>query len=206
MAVGDYAEAVRSYERVQQLDPQLERNEQVHLHLGEAYDHLGMSSHPDTRFYMGDRHAGQRHFENALSEYMLVEMDRNASPALKGIVRRRIAWTHIHMGLAQYRKGNTGQATGEWEKALAFDPTQVQAAYFLTRVYFDQGRYEQSIAIGSYLLSRSTNRLLKANVQANIGDGYWKLNDFKNARIAYESSMDLDSYANFRIFKNLGGT
>jgi hypothetical protein len=48
--------------------------------------------------------------------------------------------------------------------------------------------------------------LLNANLQANLGDAYWKLNDFTNARASYEASISLDSFGNFRIFKSLGGT
>ena len=89
---------------------------------------------------------------------------------------------------------------------MALDSTQIQAAYFLSRAYFDQGRYQQSIVMGNALLARSRNPLLNANVQANIGDSYWKLKDFGSARKAYEASMNLDTYNNYRMFKSLGGT
>ena len=110
------------------------------------------------------------------------------------------------MGLSSLPKGEIGPAAGQWERALALDATQLQAVYFLIRAYFEQGRYEQSIAMGRLLLSRSQNQLLNANVQANIGDSYWELSDFKSARTAFAVSRRLDSFANFRIFKSLGGT
>ena len=89
---------------------------------------------------------------------------------------------------------------------MAFDPAQLQVPYFLGKAYFDQGRYEESIAMGRFLLYRSQNRLLNANMQANLGDAFWKINDFTSARVAYEASMRLDPFGNFRIFKSLGGT
>ena len=130
---------------------------------------------------------------------------QEASVQLQEIVHKRIAWTYVAMGLAWYPKGEISTAIRWWEAALALDPSQVQAAYFLGRAYFDEGRYEQSIAMGRFLFSL-TNRLLNANLQANLGDAYWKLNDFTNARASYEASISLDSFGNFRIFKSLGGT
>jgi tetratricopeptide (TPR) repeat protein len=108
--------------------------------------------------------------------------------------------------MALFRRGGVGPATAEWERALAYDPSQYQAIYFLSKAYFEQARYTQSIAMGQLLLLRSRNPVLNANVQANIGDGYWKLEDYDRARTAYQLSMRLDSQGNFRGYKGLGGT
>ena len=204
MARGRYADAIRRYEAAQQLDRQLTRSERSHLILGLAYYQLGVPSHPSARFYLGDRYAQEKNFEAAISAYLLAA--RETPAPLQEIIHKRIGWTYVGMGLAQFRKGESGPASGWWEAAMAFDPAQLQAAYFLVKAYFDQGRYDQSIAMGRFLLLRSRNPLLNANVQANIGDAYWKLNDFIRARMAYEASNKLDTFANFRIFKSLGGT
>jgi tetratricopeptide (TPR) repeat protein len=204
MASGHYREAIQRYEAAQRLAPQVAQSEWTHLRIGEAYYHLGIISHQHGRFYLGDRYAQQGDVAAALAEYLSVAQE--AAGPLQTVVRKRIAWTYIQMGSTQYRHGEVGPAVGRWEKALAFDPTQIQAAYFLCRAYFDQGRYHQSIDLGQALLPRIHNQLLKANIQANLGDSYWKLNDFKRARQAYEASMRLDSLTNYRIFKSLGGT
>jgi hypothetical protein len=204
MARGGYTEALQRYEAAQRLDRQLARSERSHLHLGDAYYQLGIFSHPNARFYLGDRYAQAMNFDAALAEYLLAAQE--ASTPLQEIIHKRITWTYISMGLMQYRKGQIGPASGWWEVALAFDPAQLQAAYFLVKAYFDQGRYEQSIATARFLLRRSRDPLLNANVQANLGDCYWRLNDFTKARAAYAASMLLDSFANLRIFKSLGGT
>jgi hypothetical protein len=204
LALGRYAEAIERYKAAQRLDRQWTRSELSHLYLGNAYYQLGIPSHPNARFYLGDRYTQGMNFDAALSEYLVAAQE--ASVQLQEIVHKRIAWTYVAMGLAWYPKGEIGTAIHWWEAALALDPSQVQAAYFLGRAYFDEGRYEQSIAMGRFLLSRSQNRLLNANLQANLGDAYWKLNDFTNARASYEASISLDSFGNFRIFKSLGGT
>jgi tetratricopeptide (TPR) repeat protein len=125
---------------------------------------------------------------------------------LREVIEKRLAWTIIDRGMASFRRGGVGPAIGEWEGALTYDSTQSQAVYFLSKAYFDQARYEQSVAMSRLLLSQSQNRVLNANVQASIGDSYWQLKDYERARIAYQASMRLDSHGNFRGYKSLGGT
>jgi tetratricopeptide (TPR) repeat protein len=204
LALGRYAQAVQQYERAQRWSPQFAKSERGHLRIGEAYDQLAMSAQPQARFYLGDRYSQLGDLKAAMAAYLLASQE--ASEPLKAIVDRRIAWTYATQGMAQYRKDDVGPAIGHWERAILHAPSQIQAAYFLAKAYFDEGRYEQSLAVSRVLLTRSRNRLLNANIQANIGDTYWKLHDFKRARMAYEASMRLDSYGNFRIFKSLGGT
>jgi len=204
MTLGRYVEAIHRFEAAQRWNLLHARSERVYLRIGEAYYRLENRSHPMALFYLGDQYFQQENFQAAIAQYLVATQE--ASPPFKNTLDRRIAWTYVLRGVAEYRRGDVGPASGYWERALAFDPTQLQAAYFLAKSYFDQARYEQSIAMSGFLLARSQNRLLNANIQANIGDSYWKLNDFKKARMAYEASMQLDSFANFRIFKSLGGT
>lgn len=204
MALGRYADAIRRYERAQRWNPQLAFSLQVHLRLGEAYYHLNLQTHPNARLYRGQRYAQEGNDKAALAEY-LVAMQEARSP-VKEVLAKQLAWTHVERGISQLRKGQVGSAISHWEQALAFDADHIQALYFLARAYFEQSQYEQSIAVSRLLLSRSDNRLLNANLQFNIGDSYWRLREFDQARLAYEASKRLDSYGNFRIFKSLGGT
>ncbi len=204
LARGQYAVAVQQYETAPRYDRQLAGSERLHRYCGEAYYHLGLPSHPQARLYVGDRYAHQRNPEAAITEYRLAAQE--ASGPLTRIVQHRLAWTYVQLGIVQYRRQESGGAIAWWEKALSIDASQLQAAYFVMRAYFDQGRYEQSIAMGQFLIDQAQNPLFKADVQANIGDSYWKLKDFSRARLAYETSMKLDTYANFRIFRSLGGT
>jgi tetratricopeptide (TPR) repeat protein len=204
LALGRYAEAGRRYERAQRWNPQLARSLQAHLRLGEAYYHLDMLTHPNVRLYLGQRYAQEGNYKAALGEYLLGAQEANEP--LKTVHRKRIAWSYADGGILLYRKGLYGPASGYWEQSLAFDAAQLQAPYFLARAYFEQTRYEQSIAMSRFLLTRSRNPLLNANLQFNIGDCYWRLGDFNQARRAYEASMRLDAYGNFRIYKSLGGT
>lgn len=204
MALGHYAQAVRRYERAQGWNRQLAASIRLHVRLGEAYERLEMSTQPNARLYLGERYSQQGDYRAALAAYQLAAQE--ATGSLQELLHKRMAWTYADGGIALYRRGLFDSAIGYWEQALRFDATQLQAAYFLARAYFEQSRYEQSIAMSRFLLTRSHNRQLNANVQANIGDSYWRLQDFMQARRAYEASMRLDSYGNFRMFKSLGGT
>jgi tetratricopeptide (TPR) repeat protein len=204
LALGRYAEAAQRYTRAQRLNPQLASSLQTNLQLGEAYYHLDMPTHPNTRLYLGQRYAQAGHYRAALAEYLLGTQE--ASEPLKTVHRKRTAWSYANGGIVLYQKGLHGPASAYWEQSLAFDPAQIQAPYFLARAYFEQSRYEQSIATSRFLLGRSQNRLLNANLQFNIGDCYWRLGEFNRARLAYETSLRLDAYGNFRIYKSLGGT
>jgi hypothetical protein len=204
LAYGRYAEAARRYERAQRWSPQLSRSLQTHLRLGEAYYRLDMMTHPSVRLYVGQVYAQAENYRAALSEYLLGAQE--AHEPLKTIYRKRIAWTYADGGILLYRKGLYGPASGYWEQSLAFDAAQIQTLYFLARAYFEQSRYEHSIAVSRSLLARSQNWLLNANLQFNIGDCYWRLGNADQARLAYDASIRLDRYGNFRIFKSLGGT
>jgi tetratricopeptide (TPR) repeat protein len=204
VAKGRYADAIQKYDMAKYLDPQIARNEQIYLKIGAAYFKLGKSSYSEALFYHGYINSQEEKFDASISEYLIAA--EKSSAQLKDIIHRQLAWSFAKQGITQYRKGLVGSAIGSWERALSFDPNQFQAIYFLTRAYYENGRYKQSIDTARLLLSKSRNNLLNANLQSNIGDSYWKLGDFKAARSAYEASMVLDYYANLRIFKSLGGT
>lgn len=204
MAKGQYADAIQKYETAKHLDSQIARNEQIYLKIGAAYFKLGKSSYSEALFYHGYINSQEEKFDASISEYLIAA--EKAPTRLKDIIHRQLAWSFAKQGITQYRKGLVGSAIGSWERSLSFDPNQFQAIYFLTRAYYENGRYKQSIDTARLLLSKSKNNLLNANLQSNIGDSYWKQGDFEAARSAYEASMVLDYYANLRIFKSLGGT
>jgi tetratricopeptide (TPR) repeat protein len=204
MVLGRYEQAIAKYEWAQKWNRQLAQSERAHYRLGEAYFYMGLPSHPNARFYLSDLDAQARTFKAATAGYLSALQE--ASTPLREVVEKRLAWAYVNSGMSLLRRGGVGPAIGEWERALSYDPNQVQILYFLSRAYFDQARYEQSIAMSHLLLAHSQNRILNANVQANIGDSYWQLKDHVKARLAYQASMRLDSHGNFRGYKSLGGT
>jgi len=204
MAAGRYAAAIDGYETAQRFDPQLGRSEQIHLRLGEAHDRLGRGAHPAALFYLGNVYARRKDVDAAVAQFRVVH--EVAPPALREIVGRRLAWTLAEAGVEAYRRRLPGTAVGWWERALTVDRDHLQAAYYLSRAYFDQGRYDASIATSRSLLAVSRNRLLNSQIQTTIGDASWKLDDVRSARAAYERAFNLDTHKNYRMLKSLGGT
>jgi tetratricopeptide (TPR) repeat protein len=204
MTAGRHADAIAQYERARWLDPQLTRSERIELRLGEAHVALGDVTRADARFYLGVADIRRADIDAGLAKLRLA-ID-NADARLKPLVERRTAWEHSRAGIAAYGKGLPGTAAGWWERALTFDRDHLPAVYFLTRAYFDQGRYRESADVATVLLARSRSKLLNAQIQMNLGDAYWKLGDLRAARTAYEAAVKLDTFENYRILKALGGT
>lgn len=204
MGRGCYAQASRQYKKIIASNTQLAGNEAVFLRLGEAYYHMGHVNVPGALFYIGNDYENRGDFEQALSEYRLAA--KEAVFPLQQLIYRHMARLHTQQGLRAYQTGLTGQACSQWEMALSWDPKQYEAIFYLTKGYFDQGKYKKCIEMGNRLLADLKNQLLHANIHSSLGDGYWKIGELHNARQAYEKSMKLDEYGNLRIFKSLGGT
>ncbi len=203
MTSGDYAAAIRQYDKALGMGMPAAA-ERIYMRIGEAYIRLGRSGHAAALFYQGISYERDRASDSAVQVWLMAR--EAAPPLLKTILSGRIAWTCIRTGLRDYEKKGISQAVVLWEKALSFDPGQIQAAYYLSRAYFEQACYRQSIEMGRRVLSQSRNRLLNADILANIGDSFWKLHDFAAARRAYQAALKLDAVDNARIVKALGGT
>jgi tetratricopeptide (TPR) repeat protein len=203
MTDGDYDNAIRQYEKALGMAIPAAA-ERIYVRIGEAYIRLGRSDHPAALFYDGLIYERNRASDSAI--HIWLKAVETAPPLLKTILSGRIARTYIATGLQAYQNNALSQAVILWEKALSFDPSRIQAAYYLSRAYFTQARYRQSIEMGKRVLSVSRNKLLNADTLANIGDSYWKLNEFATARKAYQTALALDPVDNARIVKALGGT
>lgn len=204
LAFGRFAEAIGQYGVAQALTPQAEDNERIWLRKGEAHERLGMATQASSQLYLADRDLRRGQVEAALSRFRLLA--GSAPPELRTVVRRRVAWALATSGMNMYSAGKVAAAALRWEESLRVDPTQTQAAFFLSRAYFDQARYDDSIAMCRQVLARARNKILRADAQANIGDAYMRLGQHELARQAYEASRRLDPVANFRILRSLGGT
>jgi tetratricopeptide (TPR) repeat protein len=178
--------------------------ERIYLRIGEAFVRQGDSDHPAALYYQGHCYEQNRGSDSAIPIWLRAR--ETAAPLLKTILSRHIAWAYIETGLLSYQKKEISQAIILWEKALGIDSGQIQAAYYLSRAYFDQASYRKSIEAGRRVLSLSRNKLLNADTLANMGDSYWKLHDFAAARRAYQAALKLDPVDNPRIVKALGGT
>lgn len=204
MGQGKHASAIRIFEKIIASGTQLSGSDTLYLCLGKAYYHMGRSNLPGALFYKGVNYEEKGDFERALSEYRIASYKSELQ--LKQVIFRRMARLYIKQGLQVYDNGLLGNACSQWEAALSCNPRQYEAIFYLTKGYFDQGKYKKSIEMADLLLTKLKNELLRADILSNMGDGYWKLLKFNNARQVYEKSIKIDEYGNLRIFKNLGGT
>jgi hypothetical protein len=204
LALGRYAEAARDYTAAQGLTGQAQESERIWLRLGEAYARLGMANHPASQLYLADRDLRMSQSDSGLSRLRLLAASAPAD--IRGTVRKRLGGALAAGGLGAYASGRVALAAARWQEAMDVDTTQTQAAFFLSRAYFDLGRYEASITMSRQVLSRTRNNIIRADAQANIGDSYTRMGQYALARQAYEASRRLDPVANFRILRSLGGT
>ena len=203
-ARGLYEKTASEYQKARRVYPQVERREDFHELLGKVYYHLNAKYQPEFYLYTGDLLLEQRRATEAEFAYqMAIKVGAGKAREMAG---KRLAWLYIEKGIREYKLGGVGNAVSLWKEAIQVDPEQMQAHYYLARGYYDLGQYDLAILENQRILQSSMTPLLSANVNANIGDCYYKLRDYSKAREYYQTSMELDRDNNFRIFKSLGGT
>jgi tetratricopeptide (TPR) repeat protein len=120
--------------------------------------------------------------------------------------RQQIAATRVAFGFALYRSGGIGSAVKNWELALAEDPTLIYALPFLTRGYYDLGRYESGVATAKRLAALiKDHSYAVADVYSIAGDCYTKLGDNVQARHFYQLSLIADPILNYWALTRLAG-
>jgi tetratricopeptide (TPR) repeat protein len=205
MAYGQFRDAIDAYEAAQKRSPQLLASDVLWARMGEACYRLNLVADERARFYVAEQHASFLDFDAAIGEYL--PLAEKASEPLRSLARARLAWAYARRGVLLYSKlQSAASAVTSWEKALEFDPKQVQAEFFLSRGYFDVGLYDQSVAMGQRVLGVVNDSSVKADALCNIGDSLTKLHLFQPARAAYDQSFLLDYDMNYRYFRSDGGT
>jgi tetratricopeptide (TPR) repeat protein len=85
---------------------------------------------------------------------------------------------------------NDFERSAEWlRKALDLNPQNLEAHYYLGRVYFTQNRFAEAVKVFEAVLARDP-RHIKA--QNNLGQAREGLNDIDGALTAYRRAIELD--------------
>jgi tetratricopeptide (TPR) repeat protein len=134
-------------------------------------------------------------YEQALFEFSLAG---EGDGWLAETARKEEAATRVTFGLALYQAGGISSAVTNWELALREDPTQIYALPYLTRGYYDLGRYPAGVESGKQLakLIKDHNYVV-ANAYSLVGDCYAKLGDDAQARAYYNLSLMADPILNY---------
>jgi tetratricopeptide (TPR) repeat protein len=73
---------------------------------------------------------------------------------------REIAEDHYYAAIDLYADGKHAEAVTEYEKALAADPSFIDALHGLARVYQDMQRYDEAIATAKRISEIDKNDIL----------------------------------------------
>ena len=198
-----YSKAVEEYELAKRLDRNIDYQKGFHNNSGKAFYFLSRSDKADYHIFRANIYLQGKDFPTAIFYFNRAE---SVEPSIsKTVGDNFISWAYVNYGLSEYRKGMASSAVESWRKSLETDPSQIQAYYFLSRAYYDIASYEKSIMSGVQFLKLCKNKIMKANVNSNIADSYYKLKDYGLAREHYLKSIFLDKYENVRAVMDLIG-
>jgi tetratricopeptide (TPR) repeat protein len=203
LAACNYSMAVEEYEHAKRLDPNIDYQKGFHNNLGKAYYFLSRNDKADYYFYKANIYLQEKNFPMAVFYF---EKAESVEPSVSETIgNNSLSWAYVDYGLSEYRKGMASSAVELWRKSLETDCSQIQAYYFMSRAYYDTASYEKSIMSGLQFLKLCKNKIMKANVNSNIADSYYRLKDYGLAREHYLKSIFLDKYENVRAVTSLVG-
>jgi tetratricopeptide (TPR) repeat protein len=201
---GLYTQALSDYLKAGQYNPGLEYHTSYRLNIGEVYESLERVEKADYHLFQGSVLESEQKDQEAVFQYY--QAMEKGSIAQAYVAKNRLGWLYIYSGLNNYKTGNRGEAITVWKKAIEVDPAQLQTHYYLAKAYFEMGLYEEAIQENKKFLKRSYNTIFNADVYANLGDCYSKLQDHQKAREFYYRSLALDDDQNYRAWMGLVGS
>ena len=203
-AQGHNQEAIDDFHKAMRWDAWHSHDIDLYATIGHLQKQAGIGFNAPERHISRavDLRAGNE-YEAAIFEFSKAE---DATSALAETARREIAITRMSLGLALYRAGGIGSAVTNWELALAEDPSFIYVMPYLTRGYYDLGRYQAGIEVAQQLakLIKDHNYAL-ANVYSMAADCYAKLGNSMEARRFYQRSLQADPILNYWALTGLAG-
>lgn len=118
-----------------------------------------------------------------LAAFLLSKADRD----LNGDTSAQL---HATLGQVYYRKGFSGDAVTEFQKALAIDPFQMAALQFLGSYYLDNRAYDDATPLWERAAATTPK---DAGIHLNLGICYRGLGRFDDAKREYETALQLDA-------------
>ncbi len=201
MSHGRSVEAASRYQKAAVWDAWYPSDPESLRRIGGLHAGLGRTDTGEYHLYQGYRFENQDNDSLARFEYQRAAEQATTSR----IGREEAARLAIKKGLQQYADGETFSATAAWEDAMGKNPSQIQPLYYLAQAYYVQSSYRKAIEMNQRLTQRVSNRLILAQIYANMGDGYQKLGEFEQARNYYRLSLQMDRQQNFRALASLAG-
>lgn len=199
---GDPQSAIDRYRLAMRMDSMLANDPFVLQRIGAIDGDFGRTDTLEYGLYRAGLLVEQNDLPSAIAE-MDKLLSRDTGPHL--MLRRQKADLWTLYGRSLYQTGATGQAMAAWQNALLSDSRQMQAGFCLSRVYYELGRYRESVDLIASLLPTCADAITQANLLSNQGDAYTKLGEHAPAHPAYRRSYKLDLVANWRALTALCG-
>lgn len=201
---GHNQEAIASFRKAMRWDSWHAGDIDLYATIGHLQEQAGISSSsPERHIYRAVELRDANEYEPAIFEFsQAVE----AGGAIGETAAREAAATRMSFGLALYHGGGIAAAVTNWELALAEDPSLIYVLPYLTRGYYDIGRYKAGIATADRLASLiQEHSYVLANVYSLAGDCYAKLGNDAEARRYYSLSLTADPILNYWALTGLAG-
>jgi hypothetical protein len=200
-AQGDAHEASRLYLKAMKLDGWNALRTDLRERLGEVRANLGQTGAPEYRIYRAEILLARGRVSEAIAQYDTLATC-GGELGLLATSRAAAIWTNL--GLQLYETGSFGGAVQAWEQALAREPSNWLAAFWLTRGDFAVGRYHAAVSVAERLL-KSSDPVALANLYSNLGDARMRAGALGAGRSAYRSSYQSDYVCNRRAIASLVG-
>ena len=205
IAKGLYASALQEYNKARWWYSELDRTESFRRRLGFVYGEMGRKDEADFHIFKGYQVNASGNTLGAVFEFIQAENRAGDDQQLKNLIRRHLGNVYVDYGLELYDEQMIGGAIAGWQRAIRYNPDQIQVHYYLAKAYFDTGQFEQAIIENEMFIKRSMNPLMNSNVFMNIGDSYAKLDNPKTARLYYRRAISSDNDQNYRAVRSLVG-
>jgi Ca-activated chloride channel family protein len=148
----------------------------------------------------------------SISFLMLVSLSLSAQNSEEK--QKKASRTLIRKGNSNYQNNNFEKAELNYRKALVVHPKSRTANFNLANTLYSQGKFQESIDYYEKFVDKTEDKLSRARTYHNLGNGYFKSNQLKEAIQAYENALklnpvDMDTKYNLALAKkqqkNKGG-
>jgi tetratricopeptide (TPR) repeat protein len=201
---GRNQEAIEDFRAAMRWDSWHSHDIDLYATIGQLQKEAGVSSDsPERHISRAVELRTANGYDQAIFEFSRAD---EAGGAISDTVRREIAATRLAFGLALYRAGGISSAVTNWQLALAEEPSMIYVLPYLSRGYYELGRYQEGVAAADQLIGLiKDHNYTVANAYSLAADSYAKLGNDAEARRYYNLSLIADPIVNYWALTGLAG-
>ncbi len=201
-ARGDLDGAEQAYRRAMRWDGWQAINIYNYASIGCLDEARGHRDTPEYHVYHAELASTQMDLTASLGE---LERIRTDDQTLELVIRRREAELYTQYARQLHALQAYGAAVTASENALELDPDSLLASYYLSRDYYEIGRFSDAAALSMKLATQLDDPSFRANLFSDAGDAYTKLGAYETAKSAYRKSYLYDYVLNLWGLSALNG-